>query len=851
MRSTLPLCILLCLIDATTARLDGTHDNFISRAHRVAARHTKNLADDLRVAFGAVLPNAPSSSHTGFALSRRQQDVLGNNRVVYCKSGGSRTGSSSSDGGSGDGGDGDSGSGGNGGNGTSTTRGGSGGGGTRTSTSAAQPTQTFNSPYRLIEEHSGSSFFEGWDFWTDADPTHGTVDYISEQDGRAQNLIELNDAGNTIMRAETTQQVDMRKSIRIQTKLELNKGLWIMDAVHMPTGCGTWPNGGGAYASELSSDGIKIWFWPRGSIPADVEAGAPIPSSWGTPVANWAASSCNPDRYFSNQAAIFDTTFCGDWAGGVWNDAGIPGQEQSCAARTGVSTCEEYVRNHGSAFTEASSGQHREVNSRVKAGRNASIRDYISPPNLPLHLPVELWLRIVQYLLKRDQASLCLTCARLLSITRPLLYRHVSLAPGAFREATVAQTQFALDLLARDTDLAQNVLTFSLETYNDRRPGSVVANLVAMRNMKRLESLKLKGPVLYRLKGSEVERTTKSMRTVKKLEVSMPWGGGAFDADLEHGLRALGDFVDLEEVEWDEGYKFGNHGSDLGMYRLEMLWDVLRYSRNTIHTLSLPFPLAYTYLQIHFFRNYRFPQLRRLTLGNWAFGAQNDLNDFIVAHAGRLEYLALCGESTGEPGLRFDISTSALLTPKSFPYLRFFKGSPACITALANARVESLSELKTYTFTFGQFQEISRMLNSLHQAHGFSGLKELNLEFSTCPNVAVIRSLTRSLSQICGASLERWNCGMLKLSQRTAKWGPSNLSDIFVGFFSLIELRLGDGWLIGSQQYCPTESEVEAYLLRLGSVCPRLQDVHFEVEGRKCHWQILKTQSGLVSYRQL
>ncbi|ESK86240.1 glycoside hydrolase family 16 protein [Moniliophthora roreri MCA 2997] len=441
MRSSLPICILLLLLDATSptnARLDGKNDNFLLRAHGVAARHTKGLADDLRVAFGAVLPISHSSSQTGYTLSRRQQDVLGNNRVVYCKSGGARSG------GLGTGSNGDSGTGtdgsGNGGNTTTTTRGGSsGGGGTRTSTTAAaQPTQTFNSPYRLIEEHAGSSFFEGWDFWTLSDPTHGTVDYIGEQDGRAQGLIELNDAGNTIMRVETTPQVDMRKSIRIQTKLELNKGLWIMDAVHMPTGCGTWPafwlngpqwpitgeidivegvhdytnnqatihtdigctlsssssstlgisgnlvgptncaadqtanqgcgvrdtssvsfgapfnrNGGGAYAGEVTSQGVKIWFWPRGSIPADVEAGTPVPSTWGTPVANWAAGSCNPDRYFVNQAAIFDTTFCGDWAGPVWNDAGAPGQEQSCAARTGVSTCEEYVRTRGSTFTEA------------------------------------------------------------------------------------------------------------------------------------------------------------------------------------------------------------------------------------------------------------------------------------------------------------------------------------------------------------------------------------------------------------------------------------------------------------------------------------------------------------------
>src|SRR6188768_1635436 len=34
----------------------------------------------------------------------------------------------------------------------------------------------------------------------------------------------------------------------------------------------------------------------------------------------------------------------GDWQGGVWNAAGIPGQEQSCAQRTGFSTCEAFIR---------------------------------------------------------------------------------------------------------------------------------------------------------------------------------------------------------------------------------------------------------------------------------------------------------------------------------------------------------------------------------------------------------------------------------------------------------------------------------------------------------------------------
>lgn len=44
------------------------------------------------------------------------------------------------------------------------------------------------------------------------------------------------------MRVETTPQVaNTRQSIRITSNSNYNGGLFIMDSVHMPTGCGTWP----------------------------------------------------------------------------------------------------------------------------------------------------------------------------------------------------------------------------------------------------------------------------------------------------------------------------------------------------------------------------------------------------------------------------------------------------------------------------------------------------------------------------------------------------------------------------------------------------------------------------------
>jgi len=48
----------------------------------------------------------------------------------------------------------------------------------------------------------------------------------------------------------------------------------------------------------------------------------------------------------------------GDWQGGVWNAAGIPGQEQSCAQRTGFSTCEAFIRAKGDSMKEACKQLH-------------------------------------------------------------------------------------------------------------------------------------------------------------------------------------------------------------------------------------------------------------------------------------------------------------------------------------------------------------------------------------------------------------------------------------------------------------------------------------------------------------
>ncbi|KAH8672012.1 glycoside hydrolase family 16 protein [Tricladium varicosporioides] len=111
--------------------------------------------------------------------------------------------------------------------------------------------------------------------------------------------------------------------------------------------------GGGVYALHWTNAFLRIYFWPRNLVPRDITAGFPRPEQWGLPVANFdgyaPGSACNIEKSFpSEQTIYFDTTFCGAMAGGKgWSDW------SDCKAKTGVNTCEEYVRTRPGDFDEA------------------------------------------------------------------------------------------------------------------------------------------------------------------------------------------------------------------------------------------------------------------------------------------------------------------------------------------------------------------------------------------------------------------------------------------------------------------------------------------------------------------
>lgn len=97
--------------------------------------------------------------------------------------------------------------------------------------------------YTLKDDYSGTNFFSMFDFFTDADPTHGYVDYVAQSAAQSAGLINTNN--NQAYIGVDTKNVASgrgRQSVRLTSKATYNTGLIILDLEHMPGSiCGSWP----------------------------------------------------------------------------------------------------------------------------------------------------------------------------------------------------------------------------------------------------------------------------------------------------------------------------------------------------------------------------------------------------------------------------------------------------------------------------------------------------------------------------------------------------------------------------------------------------------------------------------
>ncbi|KAI8898809.1 concanavalin A-like lectin/glucanase domain-containing protein [Globomyces pollinis-pini] len=130
-------------------------------------------------------------------------------------------------------------------------------------------------------------------------------------------------------------------------------------------GCGTptppgyagrpWNNNnGGILAMEwvpLSAGWIKIWQFPRGSIPEDILNGKPEPNNWPTPLNTFPFGELCGVESFGPQQLVINTAFCGDYAAdpAIWGrTCGLNSPVQSRGA-----TCADYVLSPQMDYSEA------------------------------------------------------------------------------------------------------------------------------------------------------------------------------------------------------------------------------------------------------------------------------------------------------------------------------------------------------------------------------------------------------------------------------------------------------------------------------------------------------------------
>ncbi|KPI43777.1 uncharacterized protein AB675_6115 [Cyphellophora attinorum] len=99
--------------------------------------------------------------------------------------------------------------------------------------------------YTLSDYYNPSSFTSQFIFFTGDDPTHGYVNYISESAASAAGIFSTTSSSIRLGVDSTnipSASARGRDSVRVESTKTYNAGtLIILDATHMPVGCGTWP----------------------------------------------------------------------------------------------------------------------------------------------------------------------------------------------------------------------------------------------------------------------------------------------------------------------------------------------------------------------------------------------------------------------------------------------------------------------------------------------------------------------------------------------------------------------------------------------------------------------------------
>ncbi|KAF1976131.1 putative endo-1,3(4)-beta-glucanase [Bimuria novae-zelandiae CBS 107.79] len=102
--------------------------------------------------------------------------------------------------------------------------------------------QAVTAAYTLQDHCIGASFQNCFNFYSGDDPTHGFVKYVNQTDALSQGLYNVT-GNNVFLNVDSKNRTpNGRPSLRLESKKLYNKGLFILDVLHMPSStCGSWP----------------------------------------------------------------------------------------------------------------------------------------------------------------------------------------------------------------------------------------------------------------------------------------------------------------------------------------------------------------------------------------------------------------------------------------------------------------------------------------------------------------------------------------------------------------------------------------------------------------------------------
>nr|ARV79861.1 GH family 16 beta-1,3-glucosyltransferase [Paecilomyces sp. 'thermophila'] len=197
-------------------------------------------------------------------------------------------------------------------------------------------------------KHMPGSICGAWPaFWTVGDtwPDDGEIDIIEGVNTQSQNTMVLHTKGNCEITSDDDQTGTTTSN---QCSLDAGPAGCVVQGTPGSYGSSFNEQGGGVYAMQWTDEFIKLWFFPRSAIPKSIESDSPDVSEFGTPMGNF-KGTCDIGKEFKPQKLVFDTTFCGDWAGSVY------GQSDSCplTKEDSLASCIDFVATKPEEFKEA------------------------------------------------------------------------------------------------------------------------------------------------------------------------------------------------------------------------------------------------------------------------------------------------------------------------------------------------------------------------------------------------------------------------------------------------------------------------------------------------------------------